>query len=425
MSNKIFPIRINDDLLNRFKEICDNNNVTASATVRMLIEQYCQTDHINSINKQEMNTQISEIPSFSDENKRKFSVSEMYCGPGGIGYALETTSLKENGFNFSFDHSWATDYDPDSCQTYKNNVLKENSNSTIYCSDVRDLDIKKLNVTDGFLYGFPCNDFSNVGESKGLNGKFGALYQYGIEYINHANPLFIFAENVSGLSSSNGGDAFKKILYELEHAGDFGYTLTVNLYKFEDYGVPQARHRYIIVGIRKDLNLKFKVPKPTQKLKTCADAISNPPIPEDCSGQELTRQSSTVVERLSHIKPGENAWNSNLPKHLQLNVKGARLSHIYKRLDPNKPSYTVTGSGGGGTHVYHWSENRALTNRERARLQTFPDHYNFFGSKESVRKQIGMAVPVDGVKIILSAILKTFAKVPYDYINPSVNLTHD
>ena len=79
---------------------------------------------------------------------------------------------------------------------------------------------------------------------------------------------------------------------------------------------------------------------------------------------------------------------------LELNVKGARLSQIYKRLDPNKPAYTITGSGGGGTHVYHWSEPRALTNRERARLQTFPDNFIFEGSKSNILKQIGNAVPV-------------------------------
>lgn len=90
-----------------------------------------------------------------------------------------------------------------------------------------------------------------------------------------------------------------------------------------------------------------------------------------------------------------------MPEDLQLNIKGAKISQIYKRLDPTKPSYTVTGSGGGGTHIYHWSEPRALTNRERARLQTFPDTYEFIGSKESVRKQIGMAVPCQGAKIIL------------------------
>ena len=76
----------------------------------------------------------------------------------------------------------------------------------------------------------------------------------------------------------------------------------------------------------------------------------------------------------------------------------------------------MTGSGGGGTHVYHWKENRALTNRERARLQTFPDNFIFEGSKESVRKQIGMAVPVLGAKLIFEAVLKTLAKLKYSSI---------
>ena len=96
------------------------------------------------------------------------------------------------------------------------------------------------------------------------------------------------------------------------------------------------------------------------------------------------------------------------------------MSQIYRKLDPNKPAYTVTGSGGGGTHIYHWSENRALTNRERARLQTFPDDFVFHGSKESVRKQIGMAVPCDGAQVILEALLKTFEGKEYESVSPSV-----
>ena len=101
-------------------------------------------------------------------------------------------------------------------------------------------------------------------------------------------------------------------------------------------------------------------------------------------------------------------------------MKGAKISQIYKRLDPNKPAYTVTGSGGGGTHIYHWSEPRALTNRERARLQTFPDDFEFVGSKESVRKQIGMAVPCKGAQIIFEATLKTFAGIDYDSVESNI-----
>jgi DNA (cytosine-5)-methyltransferase 1 len=121
-----------------------------------------------------------------------------------------------------------------------------------------------------------------------------------------------------------------------------------------------------------------------------------------------------------HILPGENAWTANIPEEYRLHVKGAHLSQIYKRLESDKPAYTITGSGGGGTHVYHWAEPRALTNRERARLQTFPDNFEFIGSKESVRKQIGMAVPPLGAKIIFLAILKTFAHIEYDWINNNI-----
>ena len=173
--------------------------------------------------------------------------------------------------------------------------------------------------------------------------------------------------------------------------------------------------------------LKFKIPKPTtlNRFKNCKDAITEPPINSDCPNHDFTKQSTNVIKRLKHIKPGENAWTADLPENLKLNVKGAKLSMIYKRLDPEKPAYTITGSGGGGTHVYHWIENRALTNRERARLQTFPDDFIFHGSKESVRRQIGMAVPVDGVRYILEAILKTFANVKYASIESNTKIEYD
>lgn len=94
------------------------------------------------------------------------------------------------------------------------------------------------------------------------------------------------------------------------------------------------------------------------------------------------------------------------------------MSHIYRRLEADKPAYTITGSGGGGTHVYHWEEHRALTNEERAALQTFPRDFRFAGTPEQVRRQIGMAVPTKGAKAIFEAILKTFAHIPYPSVEP-------
>jgi len=342
------------------------------------------------------------------------SIGEFYSGPGGLGLATKMAKTKStNGKVHSFKHIFATDYDLDSCETYKRNVSDK---CEVICSDIKKLDLNALPYVDGLLYGFPCNDFSNAGETKGLEGKFGPLYSFGVKYLNLRNPKFFLAENVSGISGANSGNAFAKILSDLNNAGIKGYKLTVHKYRFEEYGIPQARHRFIIIGIRNDLGLTFKVPKPLSKIITCKDALTNPPIPNWALNQELTKQSKQVVERLSYIKPGENAWTADIPHHLQLNVKGAKMSMIYKRLDPKRPSYTVTGSGGGGTHVYHWKENRALTNRERARLQTFPDDFEFVGSKESVRKQIGMAVPVLGAKIILECVLKTLHGISYDSI---------
>lgn len=349
-----------------------------------------------------------------------FDLGEMYCGPGGLAVGAARSNVAIRGKSISFRHVFATDYDRDTCDTYELNIRPHSPRLKVICEDVRKLPISQLPPAEGFMFGFPCNDFSSVGESKGIEGSFGPLYQYGVEYLAETNPLFFVAENVSGLASANAGQAFNQIVSALERAGRFGYELTTHLYKFEHYGIPQARHRIVIVGIRSDLNRKFKVPRPTGELVTCREAIENPPIPPTAKNNEPTAQSQRVVERLSHIAPGENAWTAKLPPRLRLNVEGARLSQIYKRLDPKKPAYTVTGSGGGGTHVYHWKENRALTNRERARLQTFPDSFEFIGTKESVRRQIGMAVPPKAAEIILRAVLKTLTDVTYPSVEPSL-----
>ena len=353
-------------------------------------------------------------------------LGELFCGPGGIAIGAELANEKLKLFsNIQIHHGWAVDYHQDTTTTYLTNVLGATPDSVV-CDDVRNVSVDQLsNISfiDGFAYGFPCNDFSLVGEQKGMDGTFGSLYSYGIPILNKFNPKFFIAENVGGIRSANEGKSLKKIISDLSKAGK-GYTISTHLYKFEEYGVPQARHRVIMVGFRKDLNLKFKPPTPThlEVFKSCYDAISLPPISQDAHNHELTKQHPKVVERLSHIKAGENAWTASLPERLKLKVKGAKISQIYKRLDPNKPAYTITGSGGGGTHVYHWTENRALTNRERARLQTFPDNFVFCGSKESVRRQIGMAVPPEGAAIIFEAVIKTLIGKDYEHIEPNIKV---
>ncbi len=348
-----------------------------------------------------------------------FKLGELFCGPGGIGYAAKTASI-ENRPDFRIIHAWANDYDADTCATYQANIASDSQ--SVICQDIRSLDIpalRDISDIDALAFGFPCNDFSVVGEQKGFDGNYGPLYSYGIKTLKEFQPRWFLAENVGGLRNSNDGKAFSKILNDMH---DAGYSVYPHLYKFEEYGIPQARHRIIIVGIHKDEKTAFQIPSPKPyefHRMTCREAVENPPIYKNSANNELTKQSKTVIERLKHIKPGENAFTADIPDELKLNVKGAKISQIYRRLDPDKPAYTVTGSGGGGTHVYHWSENRALTNRERARLQTFPDSFVFQGSKESVRKQIGMAVPVNGVRIVFEAILKCFAGENYESIEPS------
>ncbi len=370
---------------------------------------------------------MKEIPTKLPE---KLLLGELFSGPGGIATgAMEAA----DECDVDFAHAWAVDYDRDSCLTYARNVLDSSGHDlprSVHNKSVTDVDFAKLGKIHALAFGFPCNDFSMVGEKKGTSGKFGPLYTYGIKALeaHKPGPLFFVAENVGGLRSSktsSGESALAKIIRELRNAGP-GYRVYPHYYKFEDYGVPQTRHRVILVGIRDDLadKVDYKIPAPTHlgKHMPVAEALDGI-VAGDArwKNNEFTKQSAGVIARLKCIKPGENAWNSTIkdPK-LRLNVKNVRMSQIYRRLHPDQPSYTVTGSGGGGTHVYHWSEPRALTNRERASIQTFPESYEFIGSKESVRKQIGMAVPPLGAKIVFKSIIKSFMKVKYASVDSNM-----
>lgn len=390
-----------------------------------------------------------------------FKLGELFCGPGGMALGARLAaeeSQKKFGGRFLLKHTWGVDRDQNAIATYNANDLGEGvcCDATAFVAGNKGVGHKTIADFDpinALAFGFPCNDFSMVGKRKGTGGAFGQLYKAGVVAINKQNPLWFVAENVSGIHSANSGNAFKQILKELSLAGNHGYELTVNLYKFEDYGVPQYRHRFIIVGIRKDQSLTFRVPVPTHvgMHVSAKKALTQPYLDMVCN-LEIARQNARIVERLRFTPPWQNAWFLDklyemsplkrrevidalpwcnlfqgvsdylLKKRIddcRLRCTKARMSHIYRRLHPDKPSYTITGSGGGGTHVYHWEEHRSLTNRERARLQSFPDDFVFMGQTEQVRKQIGMAVPPLGAQIIFEAILKTFAGIDYPYVEAS------
>ncbi len=356
--------------------------------------------------------------------ERIFRMGELFCGPGGL--ACGALRARSNDGAFRVEHVWANDYDPDTCKTYINNICPDRPD-TVICEDVRDIDIASLGDIDAFCYGFPCNSFSNVGEHRGFaNEKYGELYWYGIEVLNAYHPDWFIAENVSGIRSAGSGD-FQTILKDMRSAG---YRLVVHLYRSEEYGVPQTRHRVIIVGIKKKLDVRFRVPSPAE-YATCdissRKALSD--IPSYATNNEIRALSKNVVKRLSYILPGENVWQAEtrlgdaFPEELKIHTK-TKISQIYRKLDPDKPAYTVTASGGGGTYMYHWTD-RELTNRERARLQTFPDRYEFFGDYSSVRKQIGMAVPCDLAQIVVTAILNSFAGIDYPWVEPNMEADDD
>lgn len=327
---------------------------------------------------------------------------ELFAGAGGMASGLKAAGLEP---------VWAVDWAEDACETYRRNV-----GSHAICDKVENVVFNNLDQVDGLAFGFPCNDFSMVGEKKGTDGYFGGLYKYAEKALQQVRPKWFIAENVPGMLAAGG----HSIMDEFSNAGD-GYRLSVHLFRFEEYGVPQKRWRVIGVGIRNDLDLTFMPPAPTHSSPVTASmAFRGIELVE--ANNELPRHSAKVIELLESIPPGQNCWYEGVPEHLRLNVPNVRMSLIYRRLHPDEPAYTVVGSGGGGTHSYHFKYPRALTNRERARLQSFPDDFVFVGSTQSVRKQIGMAVPPLGAQRIGEALLRTFNGESYQHVEPSVGV---
>ena len=347
-------------------------------------------------------------------------LGELFCGPGGFAEGAR----KSKGFK----HVWANDIHADTCKTFK----KHHPNCEVIEGDVYKKFIKqkmiKLKKIDGLIFGFPCNDFSIVGKTLGLQGSYGPLYKAACKVLNFFEPKFFVAENVSSIAPLNDKNQsserflnFTKIMKDLASSSKHGYHIYADKFKFEEYGVPQTRHRQILVGYRGDFfkknNISYEKPASTIERISSKVALEkgvpgtnqNTRLYEKAQNKEPTNHSENVLKRLANTKEGQNVWQIDDEFGLP-NVKSARMSHIYKKLDSSKPAYTVTGSGGGGTHVYHYKENRALNNRERARLQTFDDNYDFSGNKESVRRQIGMAVPVLAAKQILTAVKLSLKK---------------
>ena len=308
------------------------------------------------------------------------------CGGMDLGFDLE-----------GYRTVWANDFQIDAARTFENYF----GEGVMRLGDIREIDPKidtSIPEADLVIGGFPCQDFSRLWKMPGLDGKRGSFYKNFRDFVAAKQPRAFVAENVRGLLSANGGLAIKTVLEDLETI-DPGYLVKPLLYNFANYGVPQLRERVLIVGIRKDTGYLFRHPKPThgagteRPWKTSLSALNGVKLAK--YNNEYPRHSEKVVRMLDTI--GEGGNYTKIPVDSPDYVKGM-ISHVYRRLDRNQPSPTIIAGGGGGTVGYHYQELRALTNRERARLQSFPDNFEFLGTRTEVRRQIGNAVPPEGVR---------------------------
>lgn len=323
----------------------------------------------------------------------------MFSGCGGFDLGAEETGRVEV--------LWANDIDPAAVATYRLNF-----GDRIELADVRDIEPPSVKC-DILFAGPPCQDFSVLWLHEGARTARGNLYFEVLRFLAYLRPPAFILENVKGLLSANRGEAWTLVrsglkapgrVLELEDRNEPRYDLSVAVVNFADLGVPQTRERVIVVGTRRDLQLPpIKIPRPYEgRHRTVRDVLEAVPLPPfGEANHDLHEDAPDVVERLKLIPPGGNY--TAIPDGHPLAVKGL-ISHVYRRLDPKRPSYTMVAGGGGGSMGYHHREPRSLTNRERARLQSFPDDFLFEGSIREVRAQVGNAVPPVGAQVLVNAV---------------------
>lgn len=324
-------------------------------------------------------------------------IVSLFTGCGGLDLGFH---------NMGFETIWANDIDKWAAATFRRNFNCEISEESI--EDINPYTDKSIPDCDLILGGFPCQDFSMIWKRPGLNGERGNLYKSFLRFVDAKKPKAFVAENVKGLLSANNKKAIQQIIKDFESI-EPGYLVKIQLYNFAEYGVPQLRERVLIVGVRLDTGFNFVHPSPShgpRGLKpyvTAGEALNG--VEKIPYNNEHMNISPKTAEKLKLIPEGGNF--TDIPKDHPLYVKGM-ISHVYRRIRRDEPSKTIIAAGGGGTWGYHYPEPRPLTNRERARLQSFPDDFVFEGSITEVRRQIGNAVPPVGVQSLASNLLPLF-----------------
>ena len=367
---------------------------------------------------------------------------DLFCGAGGLSLGFEMAGFEilagidiEKTFLKSFDMSH-----PDTVAI--NEDLSKDQIKTI----LKDagVDWKEVEMVIG---GPPCQGFSTVGNRMVEDPRNMLVKEYA-RVISQIKPKMFLMENVSGLASMKNGLDQLVVEELLDFFKEIGYATSFKILKAADYGVPQLRKRIFFVGLRNDLDGTFKWPKPThyppesvmafksnvKKYVTVMEALSDLPkiesdeeskvyasdplneyqkwIRGECSeldNHKAPRHSDLVLDRIRNIPPGGN--HSNLPEHLKLK-RG--YPNIYGKLRGDKPADTITGNFGCASapgRFLHPQNNRVLTVREGARLQSFPDRVKFYGNLSQRYKQVGNAVPPLLAKSVAECIKKTFYSV--------------
>ena len=335
---------------------------------------------------------------------RQYAAVSLFAGAGGLDLGAESTGQVRV--------VWANDNDPWACETYRKNLSGHMAEG-----DIRTLDVPDV-PCDILLAGPPCQDFSQLWNHDGARTARGNLFREVARFLAALQPAGFVLENVPGLLPANRGAAWTIVRHALRAPSSFlyrtpgaRYDLTARIVDMADLGVPQHRERLLVLGVRRDLGIRPPlIPQPFgDKHVTAREALETPPILEDAANHERGLDSPEVVERLKLIPPGRNY--TVIPSDHPLAVRGL-ISHVYRRLDPDQPSYTIIANGGGGTHGYHYAEPRRLSNRERARLQTFPDTFVFAdggpgrSAYPRVRRQVGNAVPPRAAEIVVAALAR-------------------
>lgn len=341
---------------------------------------------------------------------QRFAAVSLFSGCGGMDLGAEQSGRARV--------VWAIDNDHWAAETYRRNLGRHILEGDVTTTAVPEVDC------DILLAGPPCQDYSSLWNHDGLKTARGNLFRQVARFLDELRPAAFVLENVPGLLSANYGAAWTLVRHALRAPSRFverppgrdnvRYDLTAQVIDMADLGVPQHRERLIVIGVRRDLGVRPPVvPAPFAGApRTVSEVLDKNPLPEGAANHERGLDSPDVVERLKLIPPGSNyeAIDGAHP----LAVKGL-ISHVYKRLDPAKAAYTVIAGGGGGTHGYHHVEPRRLSNREKARLQGFPDDFVFehgcapnpFSARSAyprVRRQVGNAVPPPAAELIVGAL---------------------